>query len=430
MRFVIIGLGTAGFAALLAAKKTNSSIKITVIDPKDSDLLHVCGIPYGIGGKLALNSLKHNLDLEGMGIKRIKGSAIHIDAKAKLVEVDNNKKIEYDKLLIASGSSASVPPIEGRELAYTINSVEDAEKFNEYAEKSKHIAVIGAGAIGLEIAGELAKKKKEVSVIEIAPRLLPTATDQDMSDLLKKKLEEKGIKFYIPRRVERIAKRYVLAEGNKTIKADVVLMATGSKPNLNFLKDSGILFDKGILVNSRMQTNIPDVYAAGDVIQTKSFLNEKPMLSNGAVPAYRQGTIAGTNIAGGNDRYKGILNTFATVIDDVEFASTGFTEEYAKSQHMDVIFGRVKGTGIAQWFPEARELIVKIIAEKSTGRVIGVQALGNGAAKRIDVAATAIAAGMTLEDFASLEFAYCPPVSNTYDTLLAAALQALRKSKR
>jgi NADH oxidase (H2O2-forming) len=430
MRLVIIGLGTSGFAAMLAAKKTNPSIEITVIDPKDFDLLHLCGIPYAIGGELELDSLKHSLGLEEMGVKQIKGKAVKVDARAKLVEVDNGEKVEYDKLLIAPGSTAFIPPVEGKELVYTIAPLENTIKFKEAAEKAKYIAVIGAGAAGLETAVELAKKGKDVSVIEMAPRLLPNMTDTDMSDLLKKKLEEKGIHFYIPRGVERIAKRYVLAEGGKSVKADVVLMAAGARPVINFLDKSGILHDKSIIVNNRMQTNFEDVYAAGEAAQVKCLINNKPSPSAGAVPAYRQGIIAGINAAGGNAKYKGIIYTFATVLDDIEFASVGFNESLAKANNIEVVFGRVKGTDIASWFPNAKDLIVKVLADKSTGRVIGAQALGNNAAKRIEVVAAAILAGMALEEMQDLELAYCPPVSDTYDVLLAAVEQALRKLKR
>ncbi len=430
MKFVIIGLGTAGFAAMLAAKKTNPSIEITVIDPKEFDLLHICGLPYGIGDELELDSLKHNLGLQDMGVKKIKGKAKKIDTKAKLVEVDNGMKVEYDKLLIAPGSSAFVPPIPGAEMVYTITPFENTKKFYEAAKKAKHIAVIGAGAAGLETAGALAKQKKEVTVVEMAPRLLPKMTDQDISDLLKKKLEEKAIRFQIPRGVEKIAKRYVTLEGGKTIKSDIVLMTAGAKPNIDFLDKSGILCDKAVIVNNGMQTNIPDVYAAGEVAQVKCLITGKPAPSAGAIPAYRQGTIAGINAAGGNAKYKGIIYTFVTMIDDIEFASVGFNESLAKRYNIDCVFGRVKGTDCASWFPGAKDLIVKILADKKTGKIIGAQAIGNGAAKRIEVVASAILAGFALEDMQNLELAYCPPVSDTYDVLLAAAEQALRKLKR
>lgn len=430
MKLVIIGLGTAGFAAMFAAKKTNPSIEIIVIDPKDFDLLHICGLPYGVGQELELDSLKHNLGLEDMGVKKIKGKAVKLDTKAKLVEVDNGEKIQYDKLIVASGAQAFIPPVEGAELVYTIRPLENAKKFKEAVKKAKRIAIIGAGAAGLEVAGGLAKQEKEVSVIEMKPRLLPNFLDQDISDLLKKKLEEKGIKFYIPRAVERIAKRYVLAEGNKAVKSDVTLMAAGSKANIDFLKDSGILIDKAVIVNNKQQTNIPDVYAVGDIIQTKSLINGRPIFAKGAIPAYRQGTIAGINVAGGSEKYKGALNTFVTIIDNIELAAIGFSESYAKSQNIETVFGRVKGTDIASWFPNAKDLTVKIIADKKTGKIIGAQALGNGAAKRIEVVATAIASNMNIEDIQNLELAYCPPISDTYDVLLAAAEQALRKLKR
>lgn len=430
MKLVIIGLGTAGFAAMLAAKKTEPSIEITVIDPKDFDLLHSCGLPYSLGEGLELDALKHNLGLDAMGIARIRGKVTRIDTKAKIVVVNSQEKVQYDKLIIAPGIVPLKIPVEGIELCYNLYTYDDTKRFKDAVNKAKSVAVIGAGAAGLETAAVLRKQGKDVSVIEVKPRLLANQTDSDMSDLMRARLEAKGIKFFIPRGIMRISKRYVVLEGSKEVKADAVLLAAGSMPAIDFLKDSGILFDKAIVASNRMQTSVADVYAAGDAVQVKSLINDRLMFSKGAVPAYRQGMVAGINAAGGNARYKGILNTFAIVIDDVEFASTGFNEEFAKMVNIETVFGRVKGTDCAPWFPNVKELVVKIIADKKTGKVIGCQALGSGASKRADVAATAIAAGMKLEDMQDLEFAYCPPVSDTYDVLLAAVEQALRKMKR
>ena len=141
MKLVIIGLGTSGFAAILAAKKTNPSIEITVIDPKDFDLLHLCGIPYGIGEELELDSLKHNVGLDDMGIKRIRGRAVKLDTKAKLIETDNREKVEYDKLIIASGTSAFVPPVQGAELVYTVTPLENAKKFKKLSNEDKALFI-------------------------------------------------------------------------------------------------------------------------------------------------------------------------------------------------------------------------------------------------------------------------------------------------
>ena len=179
-----------------------------------------------------------------------------------------------------------------------------------------------------------------------------------------------------------------------------------------------------------MQTNIGDIYVAGEAAQVKCLINEKPSNSVGAVPAYRQGTVAGINAAGGLAKYKGIIYTFSTVVCGIEFAAVGFNESRAASNNIDYVSGRVKGTDIASWFPDSGDLTVKIIAGKSNGRIIGAQAIGNGAEKRINIVASSILAGMTLEDMQNLELAYCPPLSDTYDVLLAAVEQALRKLRR
>ena len=431
MKIVIIGMGTAGFAAMLAIKKTNPNAEITVIDNKDFGLLHSCGIPYVLAGKLEqMNELEHYLDLDSMNVKKIKANAVSIDKNAKLVVLDNQGTVNYDKLIISSGSSAFVPPIEGKEFLYVLDDIHSAKKFQEATKKIKSIIIIGAGAIGIETSIALAEKGIQVSVIEMQGRILPSMLDSDMASLVQQKLEEKGIKFYLTRKVEKAGKKYVVLEGGRSIKGDIILMAAGVRPNIRFLKNSGILIDKGIIVDDRMQTNINDIYAAGDCVQTKNLITGRPFLAWLAGPAYKQGTVAGVNAAGSKARYSGALATAVVKMGDIETASTGFTKDYAESQGFEVETGKMKGTDVAGWYPGTKDLTVKLLVDKKTHKIIGGQAFGSKSADKINIIATAIKSGMLAEDFADLEFAYCPSVSETYEVLIGAADLALRKLRR
>jgi pyruvate/2-oxoglutarate dehydrogenase complex dihydrolipoamide dehydrogenase (E3) component len=228
----------------------------------------------------------------------------------------------------------------------------------------------------------------------------------------------------------KIERKSVLLENGESVKGDAVLLSAGVRPNTSFLKNAGIAVDKGILVNEKMETNNPDIYSAGDCCQTKSIITKTPMNALLAVPAYRQGTIAGVNSAGGNARYKGALATCVVKMSDIESAATGFTKSYAEFLDIPVETGKIKGTDTASWYPNAKELVLKIIVDKNSERVIGAQAVGPRAADKINVIATAIKAGMTAEDISQLELAYCPSVSDAYDIITAAAEIVLRKLKR
>ena len=157
-----------------------------------------------------------------------------------------------------------------------MHTIDSTKKLYNDIQKANSAVIIGAGAIGLETASSLKSKEIDVSVVEAMEKIFPNALDSDIAEQLKAKLEEQGIKFYLTRSVQRISRKYVTLEGGKQIKAEIVIMAAGARPNIDFVKDSGILADKGIIINNQMQTNIPDIYAAGDVVQTKSMINGKP----------------------------------------------------------------------------------------------------------------------------------------------------------
>ena len=428
MKLVIVGLGTAGFAAALAARKTDRNCSITIIDEKSYDLMHPCGLPFYLEGRIKnIENLKHHLNLKQMNIEKVKDKAIGIDTKNKEVITENNKKIKYDKLVIATGASPFVPPIEGKELAYVVDSLESAEKIKKAAKKGKKACVIGAGAIGLETAFALNENGLDVSVADMLPSSFPRAIDPDMSAIIEEYLTNKKIRLLFNEKIKKIEKNKVITE-NKEIDADIVVLATGVKANIETAKKAGLKATEfGITINEKMQTSNKDVYSAGDCVQVNSLINNKPFAAQIATTAYKQGTIAGTNAVGGNLIYKGNLGTFVSVIGELEIAATGFNEFFAEQNGYNIVSAKAKSLTKPDWFPGGKEITVKILADKKTGKIIGGQAIGEGASHRINVLSAAIKAGFTLGDLSDLELVYCPGVSQHYDVLVMAADLGLRK---
>lgn len=435
MRVVIIGLGAAGFAAALAAKKYNRKAEIVFIDKKDFDLLHHCGLPFYIEGKIKdINELKQNLSLKRMGIKKYANyKAVKINNDKKELEIKNLKannieKIKYDSLIIATGAKPFIPPIKGAELAYSVGNIENTQKIKKTAEKAKNAVVIGAGAIGLETAHALKKNGLKTTIIDILPRALPKLIDNDISEILEDYLKSEGINLLFNKKIIEIKKDKVILE-DKEIMADVVIMATGVKVDIEIAKNSGIKISKsGIIVDEKLKTNLKDVYAAGDCIQSFSLINKKTFIAQLASSAYQQGIVAGVNAANGNLTYEGTLGTFVSKIGSLEVAATGFNSSYAEENGYNVTIGKATSSVKPEWFPGNKKITVKIIADRKNGKILGGQAIGQeGAESRINIIAVAIKAGFTLKDLTEIELAYCPAVSDVKDVLVMAAEFGLRK---
>ncbi len=425
MKIVIIGLGTVGFAASLAINKFQRDAEVIVIDKKGY-LLHSCGMPFALEGKVKPEDLKH--PIKNLNVRLIKGEAESIDAQAKIVTV-NKERISYDKLILATGSSPCVPDIDGMKnnnKILTLHNIGDAEEIIKKAKTAKNIAVIGAGAIGLETANALRNKKKNVTVIEVLPQCFPKALDRDMSGIVEEYLTKKGIKLLLSEKIKKIDKSQIIIE-NKKIPYDMIIMATGVKPNVKLAESIDVKTSTfGILVNEKLETNINDVYAAGDCIQTNNIVNNKPWPSLLANSAYRQGTIAGMNAIGKNLNYKGTLTTFVSVLDGIEIAATGFNSYFAK-QNYTIIEAKAPMKVKPEWFDSKKEITLKIIVNKDNKKILGAQAIGFNASSKINIISTAIQAGMTIEDLSNIELAYCPAVSQTYDIIHLVADLAQRK---
>ncbi len=439
-KIVIIGLGTAGVSACLTIRKRYPKNEVTIIDKKEFDLLHSCGLPFLLDGRVdSPEKLKYTLKISGIK-KHLNREAIGIIPEKESIKIENlesgeRENVSYDSLILATGTTPFIPPIPRlRELkdkkAFVIKSLEDIVKIKGVAKKAKEALVIGAGATGLEAAVVLNKRGLKVIIVEALKSLLPKALDPDVSEILEERLKKKGIKILLNKRVERVDVKSVTIDG-KEIPNDIIIISCGVRPNSELAKKAGIKISSyGIATDERMETSIKDVYAAGDCAQVFSLIDKRPFSAYLATPAYEQGKVAAINACGGEARYEGALATFVSLISDLEIASVGFNKVQAESYGYEVVEGKVKGLTRPKWFPEAKEITFKIIADTKTGKILGAQEIGEeGTGWRINIVSLAIKANLSLEDLSKVEFAYSPATSHIPDVLLAATDLALRKLK-
>jgi len=435
MKVAIIGLGTAGFAAILAIKKLDKSAEITVIDKKKFNLQHSCGLPYVLEGKIKIEDLEHNIGAESMNVNVLSEcEATKINCEENNIEYKdkdgNTNGLSYDKLFLGLGSSPFIPPIGGLKEnpnVFSVQTTDDMRKIEGKAESGKKAVIIGAGAIGIEMACGLKSKGMDVTIVEALSSMFPRAIDSDMSLVLEGYLKEKGINVMLNSRIEKVEGNKLFI-GESEIEADLIISATGVKPNVHIAAEACLKMNsQGIIVNEFMQTSKDNIYAAGDCIESVNLITGEKFVSALATTAYKQGKIAGENIAGKNSVYKGTISTFVSVFGDIEVACSGLNSYYAKENKFDVVIGKSISTDKPEWWGQQKKVIVKLIADKKTGKIIGGQSIGCNAFARMNVVSTAIHSGMTLQDLSDTELCYCPAVSQTYDVLHQAVDFALRR---
>jgi len=446
-KILIIGLGSGGFAASLAIRRTDPEALVTIVEKRTYDMFSPCGLPFAIEGIVKLDDLKFSLPEDKQITKLLGHDAIKIDPTKKNLSIKNIKteeitSIPYDSLIIAIGAKPYIPPIKQENIdidngVFVLHDIESAQKIIDYAKNiegvPKRAIVIGAGPIGLEIAIALRRNKLDVVVVEMFSNALPRSLDPDMAKLVEKSLEDENIKLFTNKKVDSINGKTVesVIVGNDTIKTDMVVLASGVKADLDIAIDAGINIGKwGIKTNAKMETNIKDIYAAGDCIETVSLIDHRPTMMQLSFAAFRQGMVAGTNAAGGYDTYEGALSTFASIIGNVEVAATGFNEFFAKSAGFETISGKAQGKNKPVYYPGSKDITVKIIADAKTGKVIGGQAIGEGAGARINTIALGIKCGIDVYSLRQIEMAYCPMIAESYDVLNKAADFAVRKLEK
>jgi len=441
-KIVIIGLGTGGLYSSRAATRFDRKAEITIVERRDYDMFSPCGLPYAIEGIVeSFEDLKHSVPSTRQLKKLLRHEALSIDTEGKRVEVKDLESgeaswLEYDSLIISAGSRPIILPIPGaHELmgkgVHVVTNPENAEALRDAALESERAVVVGGGAIGLELAIALKELGLEVWVTKRSPPPFPRNLDPDMGKIIGGYLEEKGLHTLFGKGIDAIngvdSVESVTIAG-ETIPTDIVVMAVGVRPESTLAEEAGINTDRGILVDERLETNVKGVYAIGDCVRSFSGIDGEPSYVALATTAFKQAAVAGVNAAGGDAKYGGDLGTFVSFIGELEVSCTGYNSAAAERNGFTVVTGRANMKIKPSWMPGAKDVSVKLVVDAESGRILGGQAIGEeGAAWRMNVVALAIRRKVTIQEFAEIELAYCPAVSEVYDPLQVAIDTAVRR---
>lgn len=433
MRIVIIGAVAAGTSAAAKARRNNEEAEIVIYEKESHISYSGCGIPYLIGGEIGdpmeltprnpkFFKEKYNVDIY------TEHEVSKVDANRKKLLVRDLKtgstfEDYFDKLVIATGARATRLSIKGsdEDHVFTLRNINDMYRIKDYiAEKSpKSAVIIGTGFIGLEMAENLRKKGIDVTLLEVLSQVTP-GLDPDMAVYVEEHLQNNGISVYKESEVEEITKDSVLLSDHREIFADLVLVSVGVRSETALAEEAGVKLGlhKSIIVDECMRTNIPDVFACGDCIQQFHAITGKPVYRPVGSTANKTGRIAGDSLSGGNLRFRGVIGTGIFRIFGLTVAQTGLSEKEAKAEGYDIAICH----NIKPDKPEymgGREMIIKGIADRTTGRILGAQIIGyDGADKRIDVFVAAISFKAKAEDLFHLDLAYAPPFSTTKDPVM------------
>lgn len=435
MKVVIVGGVAGGATAAARLRRLDETAEIVVFERSGFVSYANCGLPYYIGGVIE-DEAELTLQTPESFYRRFRVQMkVHhevtgIDRAAKTVTVHNLETGEtftesYDKLLLAPGAKPTQPALPGTGLdrLFTLRTVEDTLCIRRFVDERhpRSVVLAGGGFIGLELAENLRELGLDVTIVQ-RPRHLMTPFDPDMAALLHAEVRAHGIHLALGHTVEGFAETdggvQVLLKDEAPLQADMVVLAIGVTPDSHLAADAGLeLGLKGsILVNDRMQTSDPDIYAVGDAVQVRQFVTGQPALIALAGPANKQGRIAADNMAGGNSRYKGSQGSSVLKIFSLTAATTGLSETAARKAGLDADAVVLSPMNHAGYYPGGHILTMKVVFERSTGRILGAQIVGaEGVDKRIDVLATAIRAGMNAYDLTELDLAYAPPYSSAKD---------------
>ena len=437
MKVVIVGGVAGGATAATRLRRLDEHAQITVFERSGYISYANCGLPYYIGGaiedkeELTLQTPESIWNRFRIDMK-VHHEVTDINAEKKTVTIhnlDTGKVYEesYDKLILSPGARPVMPNLPGieNEKIFTLRTVEDTLKIRSFVEekKPKTAVMVGGGFIGLEVAENLCDLGVKVTIVQ-RPKQLMNTLDYDMATLVHNKLRSKGISLKLGGDVIGFVEKedlQVLLKDDEPIPTDMVLMAIGVRPETTLAKKIGLeLGIKGaIVVNDKMETSVPDIYAVGDAVQVKHTVTGNNAVISLAGPANKQGRIVADNICGLDSHYKGSMGSSVIKLFDMTAASTGLTEKAAKDAGIDYERVVLSPTSHAGYYPGAKVMTMKVVYEKGTLKILGAQIVGyDGVDKRLDVIATAISAGMKATELKDLDLAYAPPYSSAKDPVI------------
>lgn len=445
MKIVIVGAGAGGLSTASNIRKYNKDAKITVITMGEYIAYSPCAIPYVLGGEVEnfKDIIMHEAeDYLKKDIKIITQAEV-FDVKSNenkikyrlMKENAEEKELSYDYLVIATGASSFIPPIEGTDLkgVFKLRTIEDGLKIKKWAEKSQDVVVVGASLIGVEVSYALKQMGLNVTMTEMLPQIIPRSLDPDMATIVQDYLEKQGINVILGQGIDKLTGSEHV-EGavfeDNVINADLVIMATGVRPQTKMAEIAGCQLGKwAVVVNEKMQTSIPNIYAVGDCVEVLDAITGESTQSMLGTTAVRQGKIAAKNIAGIPAEFKPVLNSNVSKVGELEFGAVGLTVTSARQNGIDMTYGKIRALTKARYYPGAKRIDVKIINDLK-GRIIGCQLIGEErVAERVDLMSLAITNGVTCSELATTEFSYAPPVSMVIDPIILAAEDACSKLK-
>ena len=430
MKTVIIGGVAGGASAAARLRRLNEHDEIIILERGDFISFANCGLPYYIGGEITDKRMltlqtpesfrsRFNIDV------RIKNEAVKIIPEKHIVQirrVDSGEVYEegYDRLILSPGAKPIRPNIKGIDQphVFTLRNIPDTMKIKSFIENEapKKAVVVGGGYIGVEMAENLANAGLEVAVVELADHLI-APLDYDMAADVHQYIQSRGIKLYLSNGVTEITNRdVILQKGN--IAADMVIMSVGVTPETTLAKECGMAVNGrgSIIVNSRMQTSVPDIYAVGDAVEVKDFVTDASAFIPLAGPANKQGRIAADNISGIPSEYSGTQGSSVLKLFDMTIAATGLNEKRAKETGIEYDKSYTYSASHASYYPGAENMSVKVLWDKHTHKLLGAQIVGfDGVDKRMDVLAAAIRFGAKVTELKELELCYAPPFGSAKD---------------
>ncbi|MXN90371.1 SidA/IucD/PvdA family monooxygenase [Flavobacterium sp. Sd200] len=445
---VIIGGDAAGMSAASKVRREQPDRKIIVFEKSDYTSYSACGIPYFISGTVKTADelirrspqefrSKYKIDVRTMHL------VLQVDTDNKQIKVlDKNNNIEfwqpYDQLLIATGGKPYCPEhIAGYDAVnvFGVSTLKSGINIENYIEEHtpQKAVIIGGGYIGLEMAEALLIRGLHVTLVNRQEQVMNTL-DTDMGAIISEAMRKLGVNLLLKEELKGFTivnnKATAVITDKQSIETDMVIFGMGSSPNTAFLEGSKIELGikKAIKVNGEMKTNIPNVWAAGDCTETLNLVSKQQIYVALGTIANKTGLVAGSSIAGVSANFPGAAGTAVCKICSYEVARTGLQEKELKRLNIEYITTVIESKTRANYYPGAKDITVKLLAEKNSGRLLGGQIIGEeGAAKRIDVLAVAVTHNLTLQNIIDLDLSYAPPFSPVWDPVQTAARSLIKK---
>ncbi|RLA90697.1 MAG: pyridine nucleotide-disulfide oxidoreductase [Deltaproteobacteria bacterium] len=450
-RIVVIGAVAAGPKAAARVKRLDLDAQVIMVDQAELISYGGCGLPYYISGEVSdineLMSTSFHLKRDAKFFEGAKGvevrtrtRALAIDRAQKSVRLQNLAteelySLDYDQLVLATGSTPIRLPIPGAELpgVFTVANPSDAEAIREPVSKGEveQVVIIGGGAIGLELAEAFTELwGLETAVVELQEHLLPGLLDSPLARMVQAHVEAQGVKVYCGEQVQqleaengRVAR---VVTSKRTLPADLVIMAVGVRPNSQLAREAGLLVGPtgGIVVNQRLQTSDPLIYAGGDCIENYHLLTGKRVHYPSGSIANRQGRVIGTNLNGGHEIFEGVIGSYIMKLFELSVGCTGLSLAAAQREGFDAFETLVSQADQAHFYPGQELMYLQLVADRPTQRLLGLQgvgAMGQGVKARIDAVGAMLKFKPTLDDLSNLEVAYAPPFAAALDIVNAAA---------